>query len=136
MLAGKTDAWVFDLRGAVYLHGLPEDDRTWSLEGAQGRVTERLMSLRRCSKCHAITPPVTRCPMCGAVHMTDPRPLRIQRSELYDQMTISPRERAEVYIAGAVRRMRAMKPALSEKWCRDTVIARAPKRIKEALNVS
>lgn len=134
---GKTEVHVYDLRGAVYLHGLPEEDRVWTLEGAQGRVVgEAPLSLRRCKSCHAIFPPVTRCPRCGAITVTDPRPLRVQRAELWDQSTVSPAERAEVYIAGAVRRMRAIKPNLSEQWCRATVIARAPKRIKEALNVS
>ena len=35
--SGKVDCHVYDLRGAVHLHGLPDDARRWSLEGAQGR---------------------------------------------------------------------------------------------------
>jgi superfamily II DNA or RNA helicase len=34
---GKPDPIVDDLKGATWLWGLPDDDRVWSLEGAQGR---------------------------------------------------------------------------------------------------
>lgn len=100
---GKTDALVYDLRGAVYLHGLPEDDRAWSLEGAQGRsTTERPAGLRRCGSCHAIFPPCTRCPRCGAVNVTDPRPMRVQRAELAAMGDLTTREMAERSIKSAV----------------------------------
>lgn len=134
---GKVDAWIFDLRGAVYLHGLPEDDRVWTLSGAQGRVVgEAPISLRRCKACHAIFPPVTRCPRCGALSVGDPRPMRVQRAELWSQSTVSPRERAEIYINGAVRAMRSRKPSLSEAWARGAVTAKAPAWVKEALRGS
>lgn len=133
----KRDAWIFDLRGAVYLHGLPEDDRAWTLAGAQGRVVgEAPISLRRCKACHAVFPPVTRCPRCGALSVGDPRPMRVQRAELWSQSTVSPRERAEVYINGAVRAMRSRKPSLSEQWARSTAAAKAPAWVKEALRGS
>lgn len=134
---GKHDAWIFDLRGAVYLHGLPEDDRVWTLAGAQGRVVgEAPLSLRRCRACHAVFPPVTRCPRCGALSVSDPRPMRVQRAELWSQSTVSPRERAEIYISGAVRAMRSRKPTLSEAWARGAVTAKAPAWVKEALRGS
>lgn len=134
---GKHDAWIFDLRGAVYLHGLPEDDRVWTLAGAQGRVVgEAPLSLRRCKACHAVFPPVTRCPRCGALSVSDPRPMRVQRAELWSQSTVSPRERAEIYISGAVRAMRSRKPTLSEAWARGAVTAKAPAWVKEALRGS
>jgi hypothetical protein len=59
--------------------------------------------------------------------------MRVQRAELWSQSNVSPRERAEVYIAGAVRAMRARKPTLSEGWARGAVTAKAPAWVKEAL---
>lgn len=131
---GKHDAWIFDLRGAVYLHGLPEDDRVWTLAGAQGRVVgEAPLALRRCRACHALSGPVTRCPRCGSKFVSDMRPMRIQRAELWSQSKISQSQRAEVYVNGAVRKMLSRKPNLSEVWARSTVIKKSPAWVKEAL---
>jgi superfamily II DNA or RNA helicase len=104
--AGKAGALVLDLRGAVYLHGLPADDRVWSLEGAQGRAqTERLASLRRCNDCHAVFPACKRCPRCGSLHVVDPRPMRVQRAEMFAASEIPVEARAQQYIAATVRAM-------------------------------
>ncbi len=61
---GKTRCTVYDLRGSVNLHGLPDEDRVWSL-GGKPRRTEKLTSLRRCMACAAIFRPAVRCPRCG-----------------------------------------------------------------------
>lgn len=52
---GKDVARVIDLRGVVHDHGLPDDDREWSLEGVQGRARA---SDRQ---------PITQCQACGYV---------------------------------------------------------------------
>jgi DNA repair protein RadD len=52
---GKDVARVVDLRGVVHEHGLPDDDRAWSLEGKQGQVRA---SDRQ---------PLTQCQQCGYV---------------------------------------------------------------------
>ena len=54
---GKTRCTVVDLKGAVHLHGLPDDERRWSLTGAAVRVAESLAALRRCATCLAIFRP-------------------------------------------------------------------------------
>lgn len=96
--SGKRDAIVIDLRGSVYLHGLPADDRAWSLDGAQGRAApERLAALRRCTACHAVFPERTICPRCGSVHVVDPRPMRVQRAEMFAASTMPIEVRAERY---------------------------------------
>lgn len=111
--SGKRECLVWDLRGAVHVHGLPEDDRAWSLEGAQGKsAAERPQGLRRCADCHAMFPPVTRCPRCGSVHVTDPRPLRVQRAEMFDASAIPLDERSRLYREGIERKLlRSGKPA-------------------------
>jgi len=110
---GKTRAYVYDLRGAVYLHGLPEDDRAWSLEGEQGKSTaERPAGLRTCMACHAVFPPVTRCPRCGSVMIADPRPMRVQRAEMFEASGMSLSDRARIYRDGIKRKLlQAGKPA-------------------------
>jgi superfamily II DNA or RNA helicase len=131
-LSGKRDALILDLRGAVYTHGLPLDDRTWSLAGAQGRTgTERDVGLRRCKACHAIFPPRTVCPRCGSTLIADPRPLRVQRAEMFAASTIPLRERATRYIEGTVRAMQArgMRPDRAAIVAK----AKAPAWVREAL---
>lgn len=134
---GKRDAWVFDLRGAVYLHGLPDEDRAWSLEGTQGKAgTQMLAALRRCAECHAVCVQVARCPQCGArLDSVDPRPLRVQRTELWDQRGVSDEERVRRWVDGAVRAMRMRKPGLSEEWCRRQVLRKPPAWARKALGL-
>jgi len=52
---GKHTARIIDLRGVVHEHGLPDDDREWSLDGVQGRTKA---SDRQ---------PITQCGACGYV---------------------------------------------------------------------
>ena len=63
---GKTKCTVIDLRGAVNLHGLPDEDRLWSLDGTAVRRLETMTALRRCKSCLAIFRPAVVCPRCGA----------------------------------------------------------------------
>lgn len=132
---GKVDAWVFDLRGSVYLHGLPDADRAWSLEGTQGGAGPRaLAALRRCLSCHAVATGST-CPVCGSSMVgADPRPLRVQRAELFSQSGMSQGERVARWLDGAVRAMRARRPELSEVWCRKAALRKPPAWVREALS--
>lgn len=132
--SGKRDALVVDLRGAVYAHGLPLDDRAWSLDGTQGRSGDydREAGFRRCKACHAVFPPRTVCPRCGSTLIADPRPMRVQRAEMYAASEIPVRERAIRYVEGTVRAMqsrgmRADKAAVVAR-------AKAPAWVKEALS--
>ena len=59
---------VLDLYGSVYVHGLPEEDRRWSLEGDAVLRTEKLDALQRCNECGRVFPPASACPNCGASH--------------------------------------------------------------------
>lgn len=130
---GKREALVYDLRGAVYLHGLPEDDRAWSLEGEQGRSTaDRVAGLRTCKSCHAVFEPKTRCPRCGSVLIADTRPMRVQRAEMFEASGIPARERAEKYVAAVAKTMieRGMPASVAAKRARE----KAPSWVREAFN--
>jgi len=132
---GKREAFVYDLRGAVYLHGLPEDDRAWSLEGEQGKSTaERVAGLRTCKSCHAVFEPRTRCPRCGSVLLADPRPMRVQRAEMFEASGMPARARAEKYVAAVERVMieRGMPAHVAAKRARE----KAPSWVREAFNAA
>ena len=93
---GKTRCTVIDLRGAVNLHGLPDEARAWSLEGSAVRRTEPMTALARCKECLAIFRPAAVCPRCGARGETVarvPRTLtRAEKLEKYSHMPQAERD--------------------------------------------
>jgi superfamily II DNA or RNA helicase len=61
----KPDAIVIDLTGATLLHGMPTEDREYSLEG-KGIIRTSLAPLKTCPKCAAtILAAYEVCPECG-----------------------------------------------------------------------
>jgi len=67
---GKHDALVVDLKGVSHSHGLPDDDRVWSLEGEQGVVASSSdrIAARQCVPCGYYWRPLEPnelCPRCG-----------------------------------------------------------------------
>ena len=62
-MPGKT-AIIIDHVGNCYLHGLPDDDRSWTLEPKMKQ--ENMVKIRECKKCYAVYPPtLQKCPYCG-----------------------------------------------------------------------
>ena len=62
-MPGKT-ALIIDHVGNCYLHGLPDDNREWTLEPKQKQETT--VKIRECPNCYAVYPPTKeRCPYCG-----------------------------------------------------------------------
>lgn len=62
---GKDRALLIDLRGVVHLHGLPDEDRAYSLEGAPIRQAAASAGLRTCAECGAVFKTQSVCPRCG-----------------------------------------------------------------------
>lgn len=66
---GKTRGLVLDLLGSSHECGLPDDDRTYSLEGRAISLADRLEPLRQCPACggcfRAAEFVAARCPRCG-----------------------------------------------------------------------
>ena len=57
-------AIIIDHVGNCYLHGLPDDDREWTLEVKQKQANT--VKIRECPVCYAVYPPkLKRCPYCG-----------------------------------------------------------------------
>lgn len=62
---GKRRCTILDLRGSCLAHGLPDEDRTWSLTGEACVRTEKMPALMRCGGCFAVFRPARVCPRCG-----------------------------------------------------------------------
>ena len=132
----KVDCHVYDLRGAVHLHGLPDDARRWSLEGAQGRsAVAAATPLRRCAHCHALYRPRPVCPACGCEHSTDARPLRIQRAEMLNASNIPVEIRARAELDRAIAAILSRKPHLDPSQAAYAARASAASWVREALHL-
>lgn len=82
-------AVILDHAGCAMRHGLPDDDRQWSLEGrkkGRRRASDEEPDVRvqQCGQCyHVFRPGVSECPSCGApVERKDPRKLEVVDGEL------------------------------------------------------
>jgi superfamily II DNA or RNA helicase len=68
---GKETALILDHAGNTMRHGLPDDDRQWSLKGLEQNnktTTEKGISVRVCTKCFAAQRPnELKCRFCGFV---------------------------------------------------------------------
>lgn len=58
---------ILDHAGNIARHGLPDQDRTWGLEGRIKKERAKLPPIRECAKCFAVFPPADHCPECGAL---------------------------------------------------------------------
>ena len=78
VLRRKDDpAQIFDHAGNIAEHGMPCEDRPWSLsdwktKGERGGV-ERSLPVRQCSNCFFCHKPSPSCPSCGYVYPVDSR---------------------------------------------------------------
>lgn len=73
-MPGKT-AIIIDHVGNCYLHGLPDDNREWTLEPKAKQAN--IVKIRECPMCYAVYQPTNqRCPYCGFVAVKE-----IQRKE-------------------------------------------------------
>lgn len=68
-----SNAVILDHAGNYTRHGLPDDDREWSLDGnsrQQGKAKpDASDSVRQCGECFYVHKPSPKCPACGHVYM-------------------------------------------------------------------
>jgi DNA repair protein RadD len=69
-LDGKEHAIILDHVGNVITHGMPEEDREWTLDGEKRRKKgkkdeEKSIRVKQCDKCYAMHAPAPSCPVCG-----------------------------------------------------------------------
>ena len=78
----EKQAIVIDHVGNVFRHGLPDEEREWSLEAVKkkrGSAGERTYSLRMCPTCYQVHKPAPTCPYCGHVYQ------KAEREEIPEQ---------------------------------------------------
>ncbi|HEV8462115.1 MAG TPA: DEAD/DEAH box helicase family protein [Gaiellaceae bacterium] len=98
---GKARALIVDLKGSVYIHGLPDEDRVFSLsesETERGKK-EQLGALTTCKSCGAVFRCAELCPRCGVAAPPRPPP-RVTPDDLSSETRIVPRlEKAATWVA-------------------------------------
>jgi len=64
---GKAEATILDHAGNSLLHGLPDDERDWSLDDREKRkrAEKTDVPVRQCSECFFVYQPRPACPNCG-----------------------------------------------------------------------
>lgn len=96
---GKTRAVVLDHVGNVYRHGLPDDDREWSLDASsrskRKKDDEVNLPIRQCEKCYHVHRPAPECPNCGFVYEVKTRQLEVVEGELEEVSPEALRRKAE-----------------------------------------
>jgi len=66
---GKAEAIILDHAGNSLTHGLPDDDREWTLADREKRKKsdKATVAIKTCSECFAVYRPAPKCPQCGHV---------------------------------------------------------------------
>jgi DNA repair protein RadD len=101
---GKTSALVIDLRGVVHAHGLPYDERTYSLEGLPISRPSTALALATCKSCMAVFrvgPKI--CPRCLVNQPRPPAP-RVERRELVSNPTLIPEAEKAAHLRALLAR--------------------------------
>lgn len=94
---GKTRAVILDHVGNLQLHGLPDAEHDWSLEGKTKRGKKKKdddpgVELMQCPKCYVVSEPAPVCPNCGHVF---PRTTRGEMEQVDGELQeITPEMRA------------------------------------------
>lgn len=82
---GKSHALILDHVGNSTRHGMPDDDREWSLIGRDGaRKTKAAeAACRQCEQCYAVSPAAAaKCRECGALFPVKAREVEVVEGEL------------------------------------------------------
>ena len=125
---GKAEAIILDHVGAVVTHGLPDEDREWSLDGVKkgkrhaANDNEPEVKISTCPKCFTIHLPAPTCPTCGHEYPIKERKIEQAEGTLQeitaDQIEALRRQKrimqgqaqtVEQLVAQGIGRFRAMK---------------------------
>jgi DNA repair protein RadD len=94
---GKEAAIILDHVGNSLVHGLPEQDREWSLEGRMSRgkkkPNEPGVQAKQCQSCYAVFKPMPACPLCGTPVIINDREIVTVDGELREMTDL---ERLEI----------------------------------------
>jgi len=128
-------AVVLDHVGNCHRHGLPTDDREWTLDGVSKRQRDAVPSVRVCPTCFCALPSrAPTCPECG--HQFQPAPRQLQHVDGELRELEQQQRRSEQATAAsladlvAVGRRRGM--SNPHAWARHVLAAREAKRARSS----
>lgn len=129
-------AVILDHAGNALRHGLPCQDREWTLEGREkgkrGSGSETGVPIKQCTECFAVHEPAPQCPQCGHVYEVQSRKVEEVEGELQevDPNVVRLQARREQGKAStleallAIEKQRGYKPG----WAKHVFKARRRKR--------
>lgn len=86
---GKEHSIILDHVGNCLRHGLPDDERKWTLDGVKRRSKrakkdeEKDIKIKQCPRCYMVHPPAPICPNCGYIYQTNTREIEEKSGELH-----------------------------------------------------
>ena len=94
----KPHAIILDHVGNTLTHGLPDDDREWTLDGKERKRRKKAdqdppVNVRQCEQCFAVHKPAPACPVCG---FTYPAPERQPEQVDGELSEVTPEQRAQL----------------------------------------
>lgn len=101
-------AVILDHAGVIATHGLPCQDREWSLDGhvASKKAGYGVTATCICQECFAVFRPSYQCPFCNAVREIDGRKIDIKEGELAEVDIMAARQ-AEIDVQTEIERKAA-----------------------------
>ena len=81
---GKPHAIILDHAGNAMRHGLPDDDREWTLEDRKKRKRgeKSEVPVKQCPECYRVHTPAPECPQCGHAYAVQSREIEQRDGEL------------------------------------------------------
>lgn len=91
---GKAQAIILDHAGNSLTHGLPDDEREWTLDDRekQRRASESSTPVRQCHHCFRVYRPAPKCPGCGYAAPVQVREIEKREGELVEVDASAARE--------------------------------------------
>jgi superfamily II DNA or RNA helicase len=99
VVPGKSCAVICDHAGNAFRHGLPDDDREWTLEGRKrskrgAKGPSDALPIRQCTECYRVSPSsADHCPGCGVVFPARVRLTCFAEGELFELERIEAKRR-------------------------------------------
>lgn len=138
---GKTEAVILDHAGNTLRHGLPTDDRQWTLAGSKSRDSRAggVPSVRICKACFAANrATMPRCVVCGNLFPVESRTVPQRQGELEEatpeqiaQARAHRQEQDAKSLAALVKLGKMKGYANPEGWARHVLAGRDAKKVKQ-----
>lgn len=93
---GKSQAVILDHAGNSLIHGLPDDDREWTLEDREKRKKGEAASvaIKTCMECFHVYRPAPKCPACG--HVAEAKGREIEQVDgVLEEIDVAAKRREE-----------------------------------------